>query len=264
MATQSSPSFIPKQPPRGNKGKRSTRKIYILTYVSFVFFFGTLITSGATFFYKLNTQSQLEAEKQNIIAQRQRFDQASFERVKEFNNKLDSANELLNQHVSVLSILEALEKATISSVQISSFEMDRAKRNSIELTLQATTKDFNSVLFQRDVYEQNPILQGSNIFDLSLTKSVPDKLALGAPKQIVSLSLVKEFSPSDITYTPRNTGPTLVDVDFTDTETGTSTPEGEGVSEDGEEITETEGNTETATDQEQGTSTADNIDNGAQ
>ncbi len=200
MATDSSPSFIPKQPSRGTVKQRGTRKIYVLTYISFVLFFGTLIAAGGTFFYKISVDSQLKVEKQKLTSQRNLFNLADFERVKELNKKLTSAQKLLDEHVSVISILEALEKSTLSTIQIKSFALDRSQYSKIALNLEAETEDFNSVLFQRKVFAENPVLQGASIADLALNTNTPEQILLGAPKQSVVFTVAKDLTAVDIPY----------------------------------------------------------------
>lgn len=205
MAIPSSPSFIPKQPAVGKvKKRRVTRKIYVLTYVSFVFFFGTLIAAGGTFFYELSVKSQLEVQKQKLIEERKLFNQADFERVKEFDTKLISAKKVLDEHVSVLSILEALESSTVSTVQLMALEIDRTSNNSIALSLEAMSENFNSVIFQRKIFNSNPVLHGSELNGFSIMSAPKDEVELGLPEQFVTFSLAKDFSPSDIRYEPRS------------------------------------------------------------
>lgn len=203
MTAPSSSSFIPKQPAQGKIKKRNTRKVYVLTYVSFVLFFGTLIAAGGVFFYKLSMQSQLEYEKQRLLEQQRQFNQADFERVKAFDKKLSDARNLLDQHVSVLSIIEALEDSTLSSVELSSFSLDRTKFNDIAVSLTAITDDFNSVLFQREILDDNSILKGVDITELSSENVAVTEGGFDFVEKKVSFSMNKDFTADEIPYVPR-------------------------------------------------------------
>ncbi len=222
MAIDSSPSFIPKQPSRGAVKQRGTRKIYILTYISFVLFFGTLIAAGATFFYKISVESQLDIEKQKLVEQRQLFNQADFERVREFSDKLTSSQKLLDEHVSVVSILDALEKATLSTIQIKTFGIDRSRYSVIALNLEAQTDSFNSVLFQRKIFAENPILQGAQMVDLKLDKNIEEQVLLGGPEQTVAFNIIRELSPSEIPYVPQESRQVTTSADQSTTTPATS------------------------------------------
>ena len=172
-------SFIPKQPARGRVQRRGVRKIYVFTYISFVLFFGTLIAAGGTFFYKVSVDSQLQSEKEKLVVQREAFSQADIERVKELDMQLTAAQDLLDNHISIVTLFEALEAATVSNIELSGFSFLRTDSEGIEVNLSATAKDFNSVLFQRSIVDANPVLAGAKFEGLSGSAPKQDSQEIG-------------------------------------------------------------------------------------
>lgn len=159
-------SFIPKQPARGKVKTRGVRKIYVFAYVSFVLFFGTLIATAGTFFYKVSVDAQLNAEKQKLADLKGQFNNAELVRIKELERRLNLAAVLIDQHISVSAFLRALEQNAIDSISFKKLELERPEPNDITILLSGTTGDFNSVLFQRSVIANNPVLSGATFEEL--------------------------------------------------------------------------------------------------
>lgn len=204
MASPQGPSFIPKQPAQGNIKRRKVRKVYVLAYVSFVLFFGTLVASVGTFLYKVSIEAQLEREKENLAEQRQRFDESDIAQVQELSKRLTTAKQLLNAHVSPLRLIESLEDATVETVQLTSFALTQDQTTGITISLEARTEEFNSVLFQRSVVSANPVLSGAS-FE-SITGSKADVSGENSnDEQLVTFLITKDLAASDIPYVPRST-----------------------------------------------------------
>lgn len=203
MVAPSGPSFIPKQPTTGKVKKRQVRKIYVLAYLSYVMFFGVLIASVGIFFYEISTRAQLEDEKENLVALKSTFSNSDFERVKSLEKQLQQADTLLNRHVSVVSIFEALESATLSSVLLSDFSLSR-ETGDVTMVLAANTDDFNSVLFQREMYEKNSILDGLIFSEPEMVVANINEGISVTSEKVVSFNLEKMFTLDEIVYQPQN------------------------------------------------------------
>ena len=204
MENQQGGSFIPKSPVRGTVKPSGVRKVYIFTYVAFVFFFGTLLATAGTFFYNISIESQLAAQKERLAQARNSFNQADLERVRELESRMDSAFGILNKKVSILTLLEALQDTTLRSVQIKGFEYIKNIDNSLNLKLAIETTDFNAALFQREVLSGSPVLKGATISDITHTNidSVSEGESLS--KSTVSFTVSKKLSIDEIPYMVKN------------------------------------------------------------
>ncbi len=56
-------SFIPKSPVRGSTKPRKVRRVYVLTYVAFVCFIGSLLAAVGMFFYDLSIDRKIDNQK---------------------------------------------------------------------------------------------------------------------------------------------------------------------------------------------------------
>jgi len=211
-------SFIPKSPVRGTVKPYDVRKVYIFTYITFVFFFGALIATAGTFFYDITIDRQLESQKSRLAEERNSFNQADLERVRELEKRMTTAYSILDRHVSVHSILSALEESTLRSVQIDSFEYMKDVDNSLNLALIARTTNFNAALFQREIFSGNSVLAGGSISKIELSDEQSlDDTSDTAGKEVI-FRIEKSLSSLNIPYVPNAYTPVVVN-SFDDTET---------------------------------------------
>lgn len=155
MPGSSDASFIPKRGgPRRSKKVRSNR-VYILTIVSYVLLFATLLAAGGTFLYHRYLDTQLENAVAALSQEIRSFQQADMEQVQAFDLRLRQANQRLNNSVSVVSIFEAIEAATINTVRLANLSLSREVDEQFVVEAEVVTDNFDSSLFQRGVYERN-------------------------------------------------------------------------------------------------------------
>lgn len=203
MNNSQSTSFIPQRPTKGKVGARGVRKIYVLTYISYVLFCGALFAAGATFFYNLTVQNQLDETKQALAAERENFNQADIESVRELDKRIAVARERMNNHISVLSIFEALEQSAVQALRFTRFDYKRAQDDAPVVTITGSTGRFDTVAFQRDVLSVNPVLANSSITEIGLQAVDTDSGEAENFEQVITFALEKTVEPSVVPYVPR-------------------------------------------------------------
>jgi hypothetical protein len=200
-------SFIPHRPTQGKIQNRGVRKVYILTYVSYIVFFSTLLSVGGVLAYKFTLNAQLARQQQLLADERGKFQQSDIDSVKELERRINTSKERMNKHVSVLSIFEAFEKAAVESLNFSSFTYDRKTDEVPEITISGDAESFNSVLFQRDILLANPILAQATVSDVALSTGssakVGDTLVIDSGKKRITFGINKKFDIPTVQYTPR-------------------------------------------------------------
>jgi len=211
-------SFIPQRPTQGKVKHRGVRKIYVLTYVSYVLFFGSVITAGATFFYSNILEGQLDRQKNTLIAERAKFDESDMGSIRQLDNRLNTARQRMDMHISVPSIFTALEDSAVQSLQFVSFSYKRDNDLAPLIALTGTSDNtFNSILFQREVLQTNPILSGATFTEVALgaTSNTADEGSV--TQNLISFELTKEVDPSLIKYVPSSAVRSFEGFDQTDT-----------------------------------------------
>lgn len=202
MNNQESTSFIPQRPLKGKSKTRGVRKLYILSYVSYVVFFGALLSAGGAYFYQFTLENQLEAQKRALAEERQKFSEGELESVRELQKRIEAAQTRINNHVSLLAIFEALERSAVQSIQFESFSYQRNNDEFPLVTFTGSADQFNSVLYQREMFRNEPVLADAQFVELQVEELV-DASEVRNDRPIVTFALEKTIDTSLIQYTPR-------------------------------------------------------------
>ena len=232
MAEQKS-SFIPASPVRVEAASASrSRKVYVLTYVSFVLFFGAVIATVIVFFIGFQEQRNLEFQQSQLDQEFEKFSKGELAEVQELSIRLSEAKRLLDQTVSPVSILAALEISTVRSVTISDLKLSKQDDGKYLLELIAKAPHFNATRYQRDLITGNPVLAGATISQTTygtISDSTKEKNTEeeATNEELVTFTISKVLSVDDIphlTTQPTDLMPEPV------LEDATVLPEGESVS----------------------------------
>ncbi|MBY0309941.1 hypothetical protein K2Q16_02235 [Patescibacteria group bacterium] len=201
MADLSSPSFIPKQNPVKNTRRAASRQVYILTLVSYLMIITTLIAVVGLFIYDRYTQTALANEIEALNKEISDFNAEDMEALVDLNEQLEAAESLLDQNVSLRAVLAIVERATIDTVQFKSVEFTRVGGNNIQLDATIITDSFDSVLFQREMFEQVEKIEAIELQDVSITLagSEPDD---EVTKNTVSFTALFSVNSDEVPYVP--------------------------------------------------------------
>ncbi len=198
-------SFIPQHPTQGTIKNRTVKKVYLLTYISFVLFFGTILGTAGIFVYKNVQTKLLERQKSQLVIEKDKFSESAIESVRELDKRIESAKKRLENHVSVVSVFKALEESTAQSMLLKTFEYTREEDASPKVVLTAETKIFNSVLFQRDILAKNSVFAKSVFSDIGLegVASLTDKTPLATDAtSTIKLKITSPIDPAVIPFSP--------------------------------------------------------------
>jgi hypothetical protein len=204
MQGSSDNSFIPKRGAAKRKQIGGSRQIYIFTYISYILMFATLLSSGGVYLYAQYINGQLDSEIETLNAEIGSFSQADMERVTQFDLRLTQAKDRLENSVSVASIFEALQSATIDTVQIESLTMEREGDEQFVIDALVQTNSFDSTIFQRGVFMRNETIQSVDISDVQNVLATEDVEGLGvATKPVVSFKALLEIPLDDVLAQPQ-------------------------------------------------------------
>lgn len=218
MENPSVNSFIPKSPVQASINPRGKRRVFIFSYVTAVFFFGTLLASVGIFIWGITMEKQLDTYKENLAIERNQFNQADLENIRELEGRMNTALGILNRHVSVHSILSALESTTLKTVQIVGFSYTKEIDDSLNLSLAISTADFNSALFQREIFSGDSILGAAITSSMLYVDPEPTELTGFLPANEVTYVMSKKILVSDVPYIPVtvNEDMTSIDIDLSE------------------------------------------------
>lgn len=159
----SSASFIPKNTQRLQKKVRTTHRIYLLSYLSYVFFFGTLFAVLATYFYAIQVSNELENVKERVSVARQQFSPTELKEIRALEQRLLLVTEMVNTLVAPSKLFADIEKITAENIQFIRFSYELLPNNKVAVTLEGKADTFNQILFQNDLLNSSSIFESAEI-----------------------------------------------------------------------------------------------------
>lgn len=160
-------SFIPKQGP-AKKTRYASKQVHLFTILSYVLFFGALLASAGVFFYDRHIDAALEDEVRNLNIAITNFSDENMEEVRAFNSRLIQAKNRLDNSISLAAMFESLEESSAQSISLEALTLKRVADDRLFLEADIVTDDFDSALFQRGLYERNPVIENVTYVDLGL------------------------------------------------------------------------------------------------
>ena len=168
-------SFIPKRNTNRPNRQSATQRVFLGTLLIQVLFFATLLATLGVFVYEKNLKEKLNAEIISFNNQISSFSEEEMKRVIDLDNRMNQVDNRLSHTASVVSIFEAMETATLQSVQIKSLKLERTDDTQFSLESDMETDTFDSVMFQRGVLERDENLIVTRVADLKIVNpTAPD------------------------------------------------------------------------------------------
>lgn len=202
-------SFIPKRS-AGNKPRTVRRyNFFILSIVSYAVFIAAPLASVALFIYHIRTESQFKASVTNLEAQIKTFNDQDLSRVVAFDERLALSQQLVDSHVSIVTLLSILENNTADTVQFKDLSITRKDAHTLVVDAQLETGALDGALFQRSTYNNaSALIQKADLSGVTLmTAPAANDSKISAStateeKGAVALKAEFTFDADKILYAP--------------------------------------------------------------
>jgi hypothetical protein len=196
-------SFIPKRGPAPSRRGTPTKRLYLFSFISYVVLFASLVAAGGMYIYTIYLERQLDQEIIALNAEISSFSIANMQKFLEFDNRLTQASARLNSSVSVVSIFQALEAATIDTVMIQNLQLERKGDEKYLLTAAVQTDSFDSTIFQRSKYQQDQTISAIEIEGVQASVGQSSEKEGSASRSLLSFTASLEVPISSIPSQPR-------------------------------------------------------------
>lgn len=201
-------SFIPKRPTQGTIQNRGVRKIYILSYVAYVLFFGALLSAAAVFLYTYTLEAKVNVERTKLTQEQSQFGQGEIESILRLEQLINTAETKMDAHISLPRIFSAIENSALDSLILTAFDYKRVLDTAPLLILKGEAKSFNSVLFQREVLDLNPVLAKAIFTKIAIANEVSGDVENEEKKEkvddtMITFEISSDIDPAIVNYTPR-------------------------------------------------------------
>lgn len=198
MSGSSSTSFIPKHTPNKPERRSSPRQVFFGTLLVQILFIAVLIAALGVYLYegKLNSELTIEINKFNDAARSYEADVEKLSAIMAMDKRLESAKTILDESVSVNTLLVALENTVIGTVQLESLKISKEEEIT-KLTTTVKTDTFDSTMFQRNILQESSVLGAVEIKDVSVVKVDSDDL-FESDEDSITFNVTIEVDPESI------------------------------------------------------------------
>lgn len=152
----------------------------LLFTVSAAVLVAIILAAGGVFLYKAHLQSQLEDKRQELQQAQSAFEPDLIADLTRLETRLNSAQRLLDQHISYTPIFRIIENTTLASVQYTSLNITPAENTGQQannqqslpqgatISIDGVARDYATVALQSEALSEhesvvNPILSNFNV-----------------------------------------------------------------------------------------------------
>lgn len=166
-------SFIPKKSleSAGVKATERYRTFNLFTFVGIAVFVITLITSAISFGYQFIIERNIDEKGIELEETLNEINPEAIVSLKQIDNRIKTANLLLNEHITLSSFFEFLEESTLRNIQFSSFIYTLDSDRLVKISLEGKAQSYNSLVLQSNIFENSDMLSNLNISDIKLDDS---------------------------------------------------------------------------------------------
>ena len=162
-------SFIPKQSLDKVTGKKKKKGgvISVVPVAALIIFIGTVALGVGVFLYQQFLIQNIDRKEQALESALNELRTPLIEEFVRLDNRLKSAEVVLNNHIILSAFFDLLEEKTLSNVQFSNFSYEASEDGVIEVSMNGVARSFNAVAVQAEVFGedhliQNPVFSGLN------------------------------------------------------------------------------------------------------
>lgn len=174
MQGQPKTSFIPKKPSEtistnvgvSTSSKKSVSKT-IFSLVANIIFIATLVAVGGVYFYYFTLTQKIETQVASLKKAKEELEDRFITDASRLNLRINSAIELLDNHLSPSSLFTLLESYTLQTVSFSNFSFTDTKDGNILIKGSGDAKRFESIVLQSDAFGESSFIRGVLFSDLN-------------------------------------------------------------------------------------------------
>lgn len=206
MEGQLKTSFIPKKPVTSAPGIASftpTKKkgSSIITLIATIIFLATIGGIAAVYFYEFTLEKRIEGQVASLERVKNEFDERFIQEATRLNFRINSANKLLDNHLSPSEIFSLLEENTLQSVSFSRFAFKDTKDGNIQITGGGDAARFESIVLQSDEFGKSGAMRNVLFQDLNSnidTGTVQFSFSATLDPRVILYRLNKKFNVDNL------------------------------------------------------------------
>ncbi len=158
-------SFIPKSGVKTVQRTRSSRRIYVLAYISYIVFFSTLFAVIGVYVYGATVSRSLASLKEQLVSERQKFSVVDIDEVKMLDKRLSTAKRLVEESSAPSRLFADIEAIVASNIYFSAMSYEQLPNRQFKLELTGRANNFSDIIAQRDLLGNSTLLRDAVVAD---------------------------------------------------------------------------------------------------
>ena len=149
----------------------ASRPTSFLTVLSIFIFATMLVATGGLYFYKQVLAQNLTKMQSELTLAQNSFEPAKITQLQVLDKRLTAATQILQSHIAVSPIFEALSQITLKSIQYTKFAYTfdpTMPGATVDVKMSGVAVGYRSIALQADLFTQNKYLIDPVFSNLSL------------------------------------------------------------------------------------------------
>jgi len=159
-------SFIPRgQMTTSFEANKKSSKVSLFLLVSIIIFIVSIVLAGGVYLLSEYKAKSIKDKIDSLERAKGSFEPALIEQLSNLDVRINSAQKVLDNHISISSFFKLLEQITLKTVRFNEFEFTQRGDGSFFVTMRGEADSYSSVALQSDMfagskYIQEPIFSG--------------------------------------------------------------------------------------------------------
>ncbi|HSE56659.1 MAG TPA: hypothetical protein VLB02_01065 [Candidatus Paceibacterota bacterium] len=189
-------SFIPKRPLAEEPAHRmSQNPLGLVSLITTVLFFATILASGGIFLYERQLMAQRAQMEVEINKAKEGLGAEFITDMKKLDNRITAIKELIQNHIVVSPIFEALQDSTLRSVQYKNFayafgSAAGSSQRVVSVEMNGTAKNYETIALQSEAFSKSSVIKDAVFSNLTVDEK----------KGVVNFSLRFSVAAADLSY----------------------------------------------------------------
>lgn len=163
-------SFIPKKsltaPTRQAKGS-SIGVFFLFTLVIFI---GVIALAIGVFLYQQFIIKSIEQKSASLERASAAFEPAIIQEISRLDVRINSAQDILDNHKAISAFFDLLEVSTLKSVSFENLDYRTDESGRTTISMEGRARNFSSVALQSDIFGKNKFIQEPIFSNLNLDR----------------------------------------------------------------------------------------------
>ena len=193
MDTNFQTSFIPKKSLAEERVPVAASGGNIVSFIATLIFLAVLASAGGLYFYRTNIKKTIASQRVQLDAARNQFEPTLIAELKRLDRRMTNANTIIDNHIVISPIFDALEMNTLKSIQFTKFSYltPASTKMPVAVQMQGKARDYASIALESDQLATNK----------NIRNPIFSELALDEQTGMVSFNLTFTVDPELVRFT---------------------------------------------------------------